>query len=243
MILSGRTAIVTGAARGIGAAIARKLSESGANMVLADIEESKLRDLAGELGGVAVAADISTEDGAAKVVDVAIEKFGSLEILVNNAGISRNAIILRMKAKDFDDVIRVNLRGTFLMSRAAVKQMIKVRYGKIVNIASVVSFNGNAGQASYAASKAGVISLTGTLAKELGVRGIRANAVAPGFIETDMTKDLPESAISGFLNRVILGNVPGSPNDVAETVLFLVSPASDYITGAVIPVDGGMLIA
>ncbi len=243
MVLSGKTAIITGAARGIGAAIARTFSKEGANLVLADIDEAALRSLADELGGLPVVADISSEEGAASVVDAAVKRFGSLEILVNNAGITRDGIILRMKAKAFDDVIRVNLRGPFLMSRAAAKQMIKARYGKIINIASVVGLIGNAGQANYSASKGGLIALTMTLAKELGGRGIRVNAIAPGFIQTKMTESLPESATAGFLNKVLLGGAAGSPEDVAETALFLASHAADYITAAVIPVDGGMLVA
>jgi len=243
MVLSGKTAIITGAARGIGAAIARTFSKEGANLVLADIDEAALRSLADELGGLPIVADISSEEGAASVVDAAVKRFGSLEILVNNAGITRDGIILRMKAKAFDDVVRVNLRGPFLMSRAAAKQMIKARYGKIINIASVVGLIGNAGQANYSASKGGLIALTMTLAKELGGRGIRANAIAPGFIQTEMTQSLPESATAGFLKKVLLGGAAGSPEDVAETALFLASHAADYITAAVIPVDGGMLVA
>ena len=243
MVLSGKAAIVTGAARGIGAAIARRFSEEGANLVLADIDGAALRNLADELGGLPIVADISSEEGAASVVDAAVKKFGSLDILVNNAGIARDGIILRMKAKAFDDVIRVNLRGPFLMSRAAAKPMVKARYGKIINIASVVGLMGNAGQANYSASKGGLIALTMTLAKELGGRGIRVNAIAPGFIRTEMTDSLPESATAGFLKKVLLGGAAGSPNDVAETALFLASHAADYITAAVIPVDGGMLIA
>ena len=243
MVLSGKTAIITGAARGIGAAIARTFSKEGANLVLADIDEAALRSLADELGGLPVVADISSEEGAASVVDAAVKEFGSLEILVNNAGIARDGIILRMKAEAFDDVIRVNLRGPFLMSRAAAKQMIKARYGKIINIASVVGLIGNAGQANYSASKGGLIALTMTLAKELGGRGIRVNAIAPGFIQTEMTESLPEAATAGFLNKVLLGGAAGSPEDVAETALFLASHAADYITAAVIPVDGGMLVA
>ncbi|MCD6502310.1 SDR family oxidoreductase [bacterium] len=243
MVLSGKTAIITGAARGIGAAIARTFSKEGANLVLADIDEAALRSLADELGGLPVVADISSEEGAASVVDAAVKRFGSLEILVNNAGITRDGIILRMKAEAFDDVVRVNLRGPFLMSRAAAKQMIKARYGKIINIASVVGLIGNAGQANYSASKGGLIALTMTLAKELGGRGIRVNAIAPGFIQTEMTESLPEAATAGFLNKVLLGGAAGSPEDVAETALFLASHAADYITAAVIPVDGGMLVA
>ncbi len=243
MNLAGKTAIITGAARGIGAAIAERFAREKANLVLADIDEGAVESIAKRLGAVGIASDISSEEGAQEVVDRAIERFGSLEILVNNAGITRDALVLRMKAESFDDVLRVNLRGPFLMSRAAAKHMIKARYGKIINMSSVVGSMGNAGQANYAASKAGLVGLTMSLAKELGGRGVRVNAIAPGFIATEMTERLPKEAIETFLNKVLLGGLPGRPEDVAELALFLASANSDYITGAVIPVDGGMLIA
>ncbi|MCK5832248.1 SDR family oxidoreductase [bacterium] len=243
MVLKGKTAIITGAAHGIGKAIARRYASEGANLVLADLDAPAIKVIANELSALALVADVSSDDGANEIVSKAVEKFGSLEILVNNAGITRDALVLRMKTESFDEVLKVNLRGPFLMSRAAAKFMIKARYGKIINMSSVVGIMGNAGQANYSASKAGLIALTKTLAKELGGRGVRVNAIAPGFIKTEMTEKLPVSAVEGFLNKVLLSGEPGTPGDVAETALFLASSISDYITGAVIPVDGGMLIA
>ncbi|HHS49852.1 MAG TPA: 3-oxoacyl-ACP reductase FabG [candidate division Zixibacteria bacterium] len=243
MKLAGKTTIITGAARGIGRAIAEKFAAEGANLVLADIDEGALNEVANKLGAKAVVADVSDEKGASKVVATAVETYGSLEILVNNAGITRDALLIRMKPEDFDKVLKVNLRGPFLMSKEAARVMMKARYGKIINMSSVIGMRGNAGQASYTASKGGLIALTMSMAKELGARGIRVNSIAPGYIETEMTVNLSEEVIDSFLNRVILGRFPGKPEDVAETALFLAMPASDYITGAVIPVDGGMLIA
>jgi len=240
--LEGKTAIITGAARGIGKAIAELFAEEGANLVLVDMDEDSLNEVAGEFNAEPVIADISDEKQSVSAVEKAFGKFGSLEILVNNAGITRDGLAIRMKPEDFDAVLSVNLKGPFLMSRAAARYMMKARYGKIVNMSSVVGIMGNAGQANYAASKGGLIALTKTLSKELGGRGIRVNAIAPGFIETEMTRRLSEAVVENFLSKVILGRTFGKPVDVAQAALFLSSPASDYITGIVLPVDGGMLI-
>jgi len=243
MLLSNRTAIITGAAGGIGAAISKKLSSEGANLVLVDLDGKKLSELASEIGAEKAVADVTDPEQAASTVERAIEKFGSLEILVNNAGITRDGLAIRMKPEDFDAVLSVNLKGAFLMAKAAARHMMHARYGKIINMFSVVGILGNPGQANYAASKGGLLALTKTLAKELGLRGIRVNAICPGFIDTEMTRNLPTQATASFLDKVILGKEPGRPDDIAEAVLFLASPASDYITGIDLPVDGGMLIA
>lgn len=243
MVLSGKTAIITGAGKGIGAEIARRFASEGANLVLMDIDSEKLSAICDETKAEPFWGNVADENHCEAVVETAVKKFGSLDILVNNAGITRDNISIRMKSEDFRAVLEVNLLGAFLMSKASAKAMMKNRYGKIVNISSVVGIVGNAGQANYAASKGGLIALTRSFAKEFGSRGIRVNAIAPGFIETDMTKTLPESARKAFLGDVLLNNEPGDPKDVAESALFLSSRASDYITGIVLPVDGGMLIA
>ncbi len=242
-VLNGKTAIITGAARGIGKAIAKLFSEEGANLILVDLDETELKKTAIEIGVESFVADISNAEDAEKAVKTAIDKYGSLDILINNAGITRDALAIRMKPEDFELVLKVNLTGAFLMAKAAARVMMKSRYGKIVNMASVVGVNGNAGQANYAASKGGLISMTKTFAKEFGNRGIRVNAIAPGLIETEMTANLPESALEGFKNKIALSKAAGTPEDVAKATLFLASEDSDYITGTVLPVDGGMLIA
>ena len=210
---------------------------------MVDVDEDILAQTAKELGAKAFTADISEAEQTEAAIADAIDKYGSLEILINNAGITRDALAIRMKREDFEAVLRVNLTGSFLMSKAAARVMMKSRYGKIVNMTSVVGINGNAGQANYSASKGGLIAMTKTFAKEFGGRGIRVNAIAPGFIATEMTASLPQQAIDGFLDKVALNREPGKPEDVANAALFLASSASDYITGSVIPVDGGLLIA
>lgn len=242
-VLDGKTAIITGAARGIGKAIAKLFGSEGAKLLLVDLDEARLNETAKEIGAEVFVADISNPDDAGNAVKTAIEKFGSLDILINNAGITRDALAIRMKPEDFEKVLKVNLTGAFLMSRVAARMMMKAHYGKIVNMASVVGINGNAGQANYAASKGGLIAMTKTFAKEFGNRGIRVNAIAPGLIQTEMTANLPGAAVEEFRNKIALNRTPGTPEDVAKAALFLASEDSDYITGTVLPVDGGMLIA
>ncbi|MCD6124171.1 3-oxoacyl-[acyl-carrier-protein] reductase [bacterium] len=244
MKLSERVAIVTGAGRGIGAAIARKLAENGAKVALVDINENDLKARLEEIeknGGTAkyFLCDVSDWEQVNQTVEQINKLWGKIDILVNNAGITKDNLILRMTPEDWDAVMRVNLKGAFLFTKAVVRPMMRNKYGKIVNISSVVGIFGNAGQANYSASKAGLLGFTKSVAKEFAKKGIRCNAVAPGFIETDMTKGLPEDVKNTFINNTPLG-YPGSPDDVANVVVFLCSPESDYITGEIIRVDGGM---
>jgi 3-oxoacyl-[acyl-carrier protein] reductase len=244
--LSGKTALITGAGRGIGKEIARALGEAGANLVISDIAADAANQTAAEFNDrnvktLAVAGDISKSEDVEVLFKAASDTFGGVDILVNNAGITRDNLLARMEEKDWDLVLTVNLKGAFLCTKAASRGMMKRRYGRIVNISSVVGIMGNAGQANYSASKAGLIGLTKSAAKELASRNVTVNAVAPGYIATDMTKDLPEEAKTKFLQSVPLGR-PGTPQDISGVVLFLVSEAASYITGQVIHIDGGMLM-
>lgn len=245
MRLQGKNAIVTGASRGIGRAIALSFAKEGANIAFTYTKDEEgagiTRRLLEDEGvrALAVCADGSEEEQAAKLVKEATDGLGPVHILVNNAGITRDNLLLRMSADDFDRVLDVNLKSAFLLTKACARGMMKQRYGKIINISSVVGVFGNAGQANYAASKAGLIGLTKTVAKELGSRGIRVNAVAPGFIQTDMTEALPEEVKEKMLGSVSLGSF-GTPDDVAALCVFLASGDADYITGQVLHVDGGM---
>jgi 3-oxoacyl-[acyl-carrier protein] reductase len=244
-VLEGKVAWVTGAARGIGRAIAHALAEQGAAVAISDIEGETIQTVAAELmhsfgvRSLADTLDVTDAKGIEAFVNRISSELGGLHILVNNAGITRDGLLVRTSEADWDRVLDVNLKGAFLCIRAAAKVMMRARFGKIVNIASVVGITGNAGQANYAASKAGIIGLTKSAAKELAGRGIRVNAVAPGYIETDMTRGLSTETKQGFLKQIPSGKV-GQPEDVASVVVFLASPASDYVTGQVIPVDGGM---
>lgn len=241
--LSGHTALVTGAGRGIGRAIAEALASQGAQLRLVARSMAQLEEVKAAIesrAGVAkaLAADLSSPDGLARVVEL-IEQ-DKPTILVNNAGITKDTILLRMKDEQWDDVINLNLRSAFSLTRAAAKVMLKSKYGRIINLTSVIGIRGNAGQANYAASKAGLIGFTKSAARELGARNITVNAVAPGYIGTEMTEGLSDSVKEGILAQIPLGRM-GKPQDVARMVSFLAHPDSDYITGQVFNVDGGML--
>ena len=244
MKLVGKVALVTGAAQGIGKAVALLLARNGADMVVSDINLEKAEETAKEvqtLGrkALAIKVDVAKLGDVEKMVEGILAQFGKVDILVNNAGIARDKLILRMTEEDWDAVLNINLKGTFNCTKAVVRHMSKQKSGKIVNIASVVGEMGNAGQGNYAASKAGVIGFTKTIAREFAQRGINVNAIAPGYIETPMTDALPEKA-KEELKRLIPMDRLGRPEDVAEAVLFLVSEASSYITGQVLNVNGGI---
>jgi len=246
MELADQVAVVTGSARGIGKTIAMTLSDAGAHLVISDVNEEAGKETVNEitaLGRKAVwfAADVSKSEQAARLIDKAQEVYGRIDVLVNNAGITRDNLLMRMSEDEWDSVIAVNLKGTYNCIRAATRIFMKQRSGRIINIASVVGQMGNAGQANYASSKAGVIGLTKSVAKELAARNILVNAVAPGFIETAMTEKLPEKARESLLSLIPLARL-GQPQDVAKVVLFLSSERSSYITGQVINVDGGMVM-
>jgi len=239
--------LVTGAARGIGQAIAVKLAAEGADIALCDLQSDWLAETAGKVQALGRKAQCYTVDvsNAAQVQAVvsAVEKdFGKIDILVNNAGITKDTFLIRMTEQDWDAVLNINLKGTFLFSKAVARPMMKQRSGAIVNVASIIGLIGNAGQCNYAASKAGVIALTKSVAKELASRGIRANAVAPGFIKTKMTENLPADIQAKMLEAIPLARF-GEPEDVANVVLFLASDAAAYVTGQVVTVCGGMVTA
>jgi 3-oxoacyl-[acyl-carrier protein] reductase len=242
--LEGRTALVTGASQGIGRACALALAKAGARVGVAARNEDKLNQVAAEIASLGGAAavftlDLASEDSIKACAKAAIAHFGSVEILVNNAGITRDTLALRMKRSDWDDVLQTNLTGTFLMTQAMLSPMLKARWGRIINITSVVGETGQAGQANYAASKAGLIGLTKSLARELASRSITANAVAPGYIETAMTAVLDEKQRTSMLAQIPLGRA-GTDADIAGTVCFLASEEAAYITGHVLDVNGGM---
>ncbi|HUS45807.1 MAG TPA: 3-oxoacyl-[acyl-carrier-protein] reductase [Phycisphaerae bacterium] len=241
MTFEGKTAIVTGAARGIGLEIAKQLAEGGARVVLVDVLAEDLKKAAGELGPdtLAYAVDVTDETAVEKMIDEVAETCGRIDILINNAGITRDDLLLRMTQDEWDAVLNVNLKGTFLMTKHAAKYMVRQRGGRIVNLASVSGLVGNPGQANYSASKAGVVGFTKTVARELARRNVCCNAVAPGFIKTRMTDVLPEKAKERALGAIPLGRM-GTPNEVAAAVVFLAGDAASYITGQVLPVDGGM---
>jgi 3-oxoacyl-[acyl-carrier protein] reductase len=242
--LAGKVALVTGGAQGIGKAVALLLARNGADIVVSDINLEKAEETAKEvqaLGRKALATkvDVATFGDVEKMVEAILTQFGKVDILVNNAGIARDKLILRMTEEDWDAVLNINLKGTFNCTKAVVRHMSKQKSGKIVNIASVVGEMGNAGQGNYAASKAGVIGFTKTIAREFAQRGINVNAIAPGYIETPMTDALPDK-VKEELKRLIPMDRLGKPEDVAEAVLFLVSESANYITGQVLNVNGGI---
>jgi 3-oxoacyl-[acyl-carrier protein] reductase len=242
--LQGQVALVTGGSRGIGLAIARELAEAGAKVAVvgrdAGRAEAAAAGLAGE-GHRGYACDVADAAAAAALVKQVEEEMGGVDVLVNNAGVTRDNLLVRIKDDDWDAVLDTNLRGAFVLIRAVARGMMKRRAGRIVNVSSVVGITGNVGQANYAASKAGLIGLTKAVAKELASRGVLVNAVAPGYIETDMTSELPGAAREALSSQIALGRL-GQPEDIAPVVRFLAGPGSRYMTGQVLVVDGGMVM-
>lgn len=243
--MKGQTAVITGSSRGIGRKTAEEFARKGVNIVIVDIDEESVKKVAEEIKSqfgvetLGIKADVSKAEEVRALFDEAVKKFSKIEILINNAGITRDNLLLRMKDEEWDTVLNVNLKGAFLCSREAIKIMSKIRYGRIINITSVVAFTGNPGQVNYSASKAGLVGLTKTLAKEYASRGITVNAVAPGFIITPMTEQLPEKIKEEMLKSIPVGRF-GTTEDVANAIIFLALPESGYITGQVIHVNGGM---
>lgn len=244
--LKGKRVIITGAGSGIGKAIARAYAEAGALIAVCDVNDESVQITAKEIeiiGAKAIPYKIDVSDFKAvhETVEKIIQDFGTIEILINNAGITRDTLLLRMKEADFDDVVGINLKGTFNFTHACLKYLIKERWGRIINIASVIGEMGNIGQANYAAAKAGIIGFTRAIAKEVASRNVTVNAIAPGFIKTAMTDRLPEAVKTEYLKQIPLGR-EGTPEDIAALCLFLSSDDAAYITGQVIRIDGGMLI-
>jgi 3-oxoacyl-[acyl-carrier protein] reductase len=244
MSLNGKIALVTGAAQGIGRDIALGLAADGADVAICDVNLEAAQKTAADIEtksrkSLAVKANVAASGDVTTMIDQVVDKFGRIDILVNNAGITRDGLILRMKDEDWDLVLSINLKGAFLCTKAALKHMTKQRTGTIINIASIVGAMGNAGQANYVASKAGLIGLTKTIAREYANRNVTANAVAPGFIDTAMTQALTDQVRADLAKQIPLGRL-GSSEDVANAVRFLASPSAAYITGQVIHVNGGM---
>lgn len=240
----GQTAIITGGGRGIGKSIAEAFAKKSVNIVVVgtnyDVASQTANNLKNAgIKSLAIRADVSIATDVKNIFETTLNEFGRIDILVNNAGITRDALIIRMKDEDWDRVIDINLKGTFLCCREAIKIMMKQKYGRIINISSIVGFMGNIGQANYSASKAGIAGLTKSIAKEYANRGITVNAIAPGFITTAMTETIPENIKSEMLKSIPMGRF-GTPDDVANAVIFLASPEAGYITGQILHVNGGM---
>lgn len=246
-MLKDKVAVITGSARGIGRAIAEEYASNGAKVIISDIMQDKAEETASEIKAkynvdtLAVKADVSKYEDVEILINQTIEKFGKIDIIVNNAGITRDNLIMRMSEQEWNLVIDINLKGVFNCTKAVSRPMMKQRYGKIINITSVVGEMGNPGQINYSASKAGVIGMTKTTAKELGSRGIRVNAIAPGFIVSEMTDKMTDQAKESLMKLIPMGEL-GKPADVAKAAVFLASDMSDYITGQVINVCGGMVM-
>jgi 3-oxoacyl-[acyl-carrier protein] reductase len=247
MKLAGKVALVTGASRGIGREIAIEMARLGANVVVnysgSEAKANEVVDLIKEIGqdAIAIQCDVSNSEAVTNMVKETIDQFGKIDIVVNNAGITRDNLLMRMKEEEWDDVININLKGVFLVTKAVTRQMMKQRYGRIINVASIVGVSGNPGQANYVAAKAGVIGLTKTSAKELASRNITVNAIAPGFISTDMTDKLTEEVKAEMLRVIPLARF-GEPKDIAKVATFLASDDSAYMTGQTLHVDGGMVM-
>jgi 3-oxoacyl-[acyl-carrier protein] reductase len=247
MNLEGKVALVTGASRGIGREIALELARQGCNVAVnyagSEAKANEVVDEIKSLGreAIAVQCNVSDAEGVQAMVKETIGEFGSIDILVNNAGITKDNLLMRMKETEWDDVININLKGVFLCTKAVTRQMMKQRSGRIINISSIVGVSGNPGQANYVAAKSGVIGLTKTTARELAPRGITVNAVAPGFISTDMTDQLPEDVRSEMLKQIPLSRF-GAPEDIAKVVTFVASDSASYMTGQTLHIDGGMVM-
>lgn len=242
----GKVVVITGAGRGIGRTIAERFAEFGAILILSDYNQESLTDVSSyfaekQYAFKAIPCDVTNKDQVNQLLEQTIEYFEKIDVLINNAGITRDTLLIRMKDDQWDAVLNTNLKGVFLTTRAAAKHFMKQRFGKIINISSIVGITGNAGQVNYSASKAGVIGFSKSVAQELASRNVTVNVIAPGFIETEMTRALSESVKENFINKIPLKRA-GTPKDVANTALFLASPLADYITGQVVKVDGGMVM-
>ena len=244
--LNDKVVIITGASQGIGRTMATVFAESGANVICVARSEDKIKELSSEIenkGGraIPIACDIGDGSAFSNTIKSVVDQFGKLDILINNAGITRDALLMRMNESQWDEVIQTNLKGAFFGMKAAIKPMMKNKFGRIINITSIVGLTGNPGQANYAASKAGLIGMTQSIAKEVGSRGITVNCIAPGWIDTEMTEELPENSKRDLLDRIPIGKI-GKPENIAHAAVFLASDEASYITGQTITVDGGRII-